>query len=89
MIPGWDAALDHAARHLAPGGQLHIVDFGGTTRWPAPARRALHAWLATFSVQPRLDMGSRLAALAEAQGLGLDVQHLYRDYAVRAVLTRS
>ena len=28
MIPDWRAALIEAMRHLAPGGSLHIVDFG-------------------------------------------------------------
>src|SRR5262249_44039623 len=28
MIPPWREALAHALDHLAPGGSLHIVDFG-------------------------------------------------------------
>ena len=29
MIPDWNGAIDRAVDLLAPGGELHIVDFGG------------------------------------------------------------
>ena len=34
MIPGWEAAIDRALQSLAPGGSLHIVDFGQQERLP-------------------------------------------------------
>lgn len=88
MIPRWGAALDEAVRHLAPGGRLHVVDFGDCSRWPRPARRALERWLARFDVTPRLDIQSRLATLAAAHDLHLGFSQLYGNYAVYAVLTR-
>lgn len=88
MIPSWDAALEEAVRHLAPGGRLHLVDFGDCARWPGPARRALERWLERFAVTPRLDIQSRLATLATTHDLRLDFHALYGNYAVYAVLTR-
>ena len=42
MIPGWQAVLERALAWLAPGGELHVVDFGGQERLPrlVPARSA-------------------------------------------------
>lgn len=88
MIPRWSSVLDEAIRHLAPGGRLHIVDFGDCAHWPRPARRLLKGWLSRFSVSPRRDLRARLAALANAHGLRLQFAPLYGNYAVYAVLTR-
>lgn len=67
MIPDWRAALDQGARLLAPGGSLHVVDFGDLAGLPSPFRAALRAWLAHFHVTPRLDLAEAAHALA-AQG---------------------
>ncbi|WP_338445779.1 class I SAM-dependent methyltransferase [Pelagerythrobacter marensis] len=61
MIPDWEAALNHAASLLAPGGTLHVVDFGDLEGLPSPFARGLRAWLARFHVEPR----NRLAAVGE------------------------
>ena len=86
MIPDWQGAMDEALRHLAPGGQLHIVDFGDQGGLPRWFRMGLRAWLARFHVAPRdrltdaLDnLGGRVAAV-EHRGL-------YRRYAVHARVT--
>jgi S-adenosylmethionine-diacylgycerolhomoserine-N-methlytransferase len=71
MIPAWDSALDHAAGQLAPGGQLHIVDFGDLAGLPAPAAALLRAWLAKFHVEPRKAMPDVAARVAAAHGLTL------------------
>jgi S-adenosylmethionine-diacylgycerolhomoserine-N-methlytransferase len=89
MVPAWELALQEAVCHLGPGGRLHIVDFGDCARWPKPLRRALRAWLAHFSVEPRADIRTRLAAIAERHDLHLDFRQIYGNYAVCAVLTRS
>ena len=86
MIPDWRAALVEAMRHLAPGGHLHIVDFGTQNRLPSFASQTLNAWLARFHVTPRRDLQAALISLTENSGMTLDVQHLYRSYAQYAVI---
>ncbi len=88
MIPPWEAALDHAAGLIAPGGSLHVVDFGGCEGLPAPAKRVLYSWLAQFRVTPREDLESALQRLAATHGLALSFQRLYRGYSYYAVLSR-
>ncbi|MEL6680582.1 MAG: class I SAM-dependent methyltransferase, partial [Pseudomonadota bacterium] len=89
MIPDWQGAIRSAAGHLAPGGQLHIVDFGDQADLPGWFARLLRGWLAKFHVSPREDLRSVMEALA-AEGQG-DVTYwtLYRRYAQYAVLTRA
>lgn len=36
MIPDWEGAYAHAASLLAPGGELHVVDFGDLGGLPGP-----------------------------------------------------
>jgi S-adenosylmethionine-diacylgycerolhomoserine-N-methlytransferase len=81
MIPDWTAALSEAKRHLAPGGTLHVVDFGSSAGLPRWFQRGLRAWLARFHVSPRKTLEAQLSALAEHGGAAT-VQHLYRDYAI-------
>lgn len=88
MIPPWQAALAHAVPLVAPGGSLHVVDFGGCEQLPASAKRTLYAWLAQFRVTPREDLEAELARLAEAHGLTLAFERLYRGYSYYAVLKR-
>lgn len=71
MIPDWEGALDHAAGLLAPGGTLHIVDFGDLSGLPRPLAAALRAWLAKFHVEPRAAMPGVAARIASARGLRL------------------
>lgn len=63
MIPDWQAALRESVRHLAPGGTLHIVDFGDQAGLPGWFRRLLLNWLARFHVSPRDDLAAAVAAL--------------------------
>lgn len=86
MIPDWQTALAAAADHLAPGGSLHIVDFGGQTGWPGWFDRALRAWLSKFHVSPRMDISEVLSQLAAEHNGTAEIQRLYRDYAVYGVL---
>jgi S-adenosylmethionine-diacylgycerolhomoserine-N-methlytransferase len=87
MIPEWQCVLEVAMHKLAPGGSLHIVDFGGQQRLPMAARRWLRRWLALFDVTPRDDLERTLLHLAESHGARLQIQRPYRDYAQYAVLT--
>lgn len=88
MIPDWTRAIRMAAAHLAPGGALHIVDFGPQDRLPAWFRTSLRRWLAEFHVTPRLDLPETLAQIAREKDLALTHRTLYRDYAQYAVLSR-
>ena len=71
MIPDWQGALDHAASLLAPGGALHVVDFGDLAGLPRPLAGLLRAWLAKFHVAPRDGMGAVAGRIAAARGLRL------------------
>ncbi|MEL6529652.1 MAG: class I SAM-dependent methyltransferase [Pseudomonadota bacterium] len=68
MIPDWEAALEHSAAQLAPGGELHIVDFGDLSGLPGPFERMLHAWLAKFHVQTRSALPSAAKRIAAEGG---------------------
>lgn len=71
MIPQWEQAMDQAARVLAPGGSLHVVDFGDFGSLPRPVRSLMHGWLEKFHVTPRENMGSVAASIAQEHGLTL------------------
>jgi S-adenosylmethionine-diacylgycerolhomoserine-N-methlytransferase len=88
MIPPWHAAVEQAYGAVAPGGSLHIVDFGQQTDLPGWFRSGLRGWLAKFSVEPRADLEAELKALAARTGAALSFDHLYRDYAHLAVVRK-
>lgn len=89
MIPPWRDALVHALDAVAPGGSLHIVDFGEQSALPRAFRSGLRAWLAKFSVEPRADLEDELRGLASDTHSTLAFSRPFRDYACRAVLTRG
>lgn len=62
MIPGWRAALIAAGRSLAPGGSVHVVDFGDLKGLPGPAEGLLRSWLRKFQVVPRDELLQALEA---------------------------
>ena len=81
MIPGWEAALREAIMAVAPGGELHVVDFGQQSALPGWFGKALRAWLARFHVTPRSSLHEVLAAIAAENQGELRFATLYRDYA--------
>jgi S-adenosylmethionine-diacylgycerolhomoserine-N-methlytransferase len=89
MIPEWEAALAQAARCVAPGGRLEVVDFGQQERLPALWRRALFGWLARFHVSPRRELSQAIERLARESGSEPRIHILYRGYAVRGGLVRA
>ena len=89
MIPDWQAALETAARHLAPGGELHVVDFGDQAGLPRWFRHLLLRWLAKFHVAPRTDLAEAMARIADRQGCTLVHQTRLRGYAQHGVLTKA
>jgi S-adenosylmethionine-diacylgycerolhomoserine-N-methlytransferase len=80
MIPAWRAVLDSAIARLAPGGELHIVDFGGQEGLPRWFRSVLRRWLALFHVTPRDDFEQTLAS-THRLGATFVIERPYRDYA--------
>lgn len=87
MIPPWREALEHAFAVTAPGGELHVVDFGQLERLPAWFRRLLYAWLERFEVHPRADLAGQMKELARAFGGSFRAQSLYRGYATSTEVT--
>ena len=89
MIPPWRDALERALDVLAPGGSLHLVDFGPGAGLPGPFRSGLRRWLAAFDVTPRDDLGQTLTALSAERGLTCEIETRFRGYAVLAVARRG
>jgi S-adenosylmethionine-diacylgycerolhomoserine-N-methlytransferase len=89
MIPPWREALGHAFDVLAPGGSLHVVDFGDCTGLPGPFKAGLRRWLAMFDVTPRDDLSDALEALATELGMSCEIENWFRGYAVLAVARRG
>ena len=88
MIPPWRESLREAFRAVAPGGELHVVDFSEQAGLPRWFRSGLRVWLAKFSVEPRAELEAELRQIAAQSGAELRFEHLYGDYACRAVLTK-
>ncbi|MCR5855355.1 class I SAM-dependent methyltransferase [Mesorhizobium sp. J428] len=86
MIPDWKRCVSQAMRVLAPGGSLHIVDFGRQERLPGWFRAALRAWLARFHVAPRDDLREVLESISRQTGASLEYESLFRGYAVHAIV---
>ena len=63
MIPDWFAAIDRAFNNLRPGGQIAVVDFFVSRKYPEPGqvrhgwftRSWLPVWFATDNVHPSRD----------------------------------
>jgi S-adenosylmethionine-diacylgycerolhomoserine-N-methlytransferase len=89
MIPPWREALGQALDVLAPGGSLHLVDFGDCAGLPGPFRTGLRGWLAAFDVIPRDDLAAALAALSAERGLTCEIETRFRGYAALAVARRK
>lgn len=89
MIPPWQEAIELGAKALAPGGSLHIVDFGQYERLPGFAKRFHFKSLNDFHVYPRDTLPAVLKRVAEEQGLGMEFTPLLRGYTWSATLTRA
>ena len=89
MIPPWVEAIELGAKALAPGGSLHIVDFGQYERLPAIAKRLHFKSLNDFHVYPRAELPAVLKRIAEEQRLRLDFRSTLRGYVWSATLTRD
>jgi S-adenosylmethionine-diacylgycerolhomoserine-N-methlytransferase len=87
MIPDWELALGRAAKLIAPGGSLHVADFGDQAGLPGWFQRLLFGWLRLFSVTPRLSLRDRLPAIAGNSGCEFRFRNLYRGYVALAELS--
>lgn len=67
MIPDWKQALRAAREALAPGGRIHVVDFGDLKGLSQPAERLLRGWLALFHVAPREELLAGIERSGAAQ----------------------
>ncbi|MBV9286887.1 MAG: SAM-dependent methyltransferase, partial [Hyphomicrobiales bacterium] len=85
MIPPWRTALAHALDLLAPGGELHCVDFGDGSGLPRVFRSGLRRWLKAFDVVPRDGLGETLLELAALRGLAASFEPWRGGYAAIAV----
>jgi S-adenosylmethionine-diacylgycerolhomoserine-N-methlytransferase len=88
MIPPWIEAIELGAKALAPGGSLHIVDFGQYERLPGFLKRLHFKSLNDFHVFPRRELPAVLKRIAGEQGLRLEFTPLYRGYSWSATLSR-
>lgn len=67
MIPAWEAVIAQAIAVTAPGGSVHIVDFGDLAGLWRPLAALLRRWLAHFHVEPRAMLLPASTALAQAR----------------------
>lgn len=89
MIPPWRQSLAPSLAAVAPGGRLHVVDFGQFEGWPRWFKAGMLAWLAKFTVHPRADLEEALREASGKAGATLEFQHLYRGYSEYAVMRVS
>jgi S-adenosylmethionine-diacylgycerolhomoserine-N-methlytransferase len=88
MIPGWQAVLARALTWLAPGGELHVVDFGGQEHLPGWFRVGLRQWLGLFHVTPPDELEAELTLLGLRSGAITVFERPYRGYAQYAICRR-
>ncbi|MGH6759994.1 MAG: class I SAM-dependent methyltransferase [Phyllobacterium sp.] len=88
MIPQWQQVMLEAASHLAPGGQLHVVDFGDQAGLPQWFGRGLRQWLASFHVTPRDELFGTARRIAANEGCAVQEQRLYRSYTWISIIRR-
>lgn len=88
MIPQWRTVMAEAARRLAPGGELHVADFGDMAGLPDWFRSAIHSWLRLHHVTPREDLFEAAAGIAETIGGTAQKRRLHRGFSWISVLRR-
>ena len=86
MIPPWRETIAAGLDCVAPGGSLHIVDFGRQERLPGWFRAGLRRWLAAFHVTPRDSLREALESECEKRGASLRFDSFFRGYAVQAIV---
>jgi S-adenosylmethionine-diacylgycerolhomoserine-N-methlytransferase len=82
MVDAPTQAIHAMMRHLAPGGTLHMVDFGDMTKLPRWFRHAMTAWLARFDVHHRPEVERALYTLLDSQAEHLETIEIMARYAL-------
>lgn len=88
MIPQWRDALLRASQLLAPGGELHVVDFGDMAGLPSWTGHAIRTWLGWHHVKPRPDLFGAAAEIAALQGGTSEAASLHRGFSCIAIVRR-
>ncbi|MCW5735256.1 MAG: class I SAM-dependent methyltransferase [Enhydrobacter sp.] len=88
MMPGWQAVLERALCWVVPGGELHVVDFGGQERLPGWFRLGLRHWLRLFHVTPRDALESELTLLGLRAGALTVFERPFLGYAQYGICRR-
>ena len=88
IIPPWRESIDHALTLLKPGGEIHIVDFGGQDDLPPMFRKFLFLWLKKFHVYHKPEILDYLKRLQLEKSGILKYEELYRGYAWYGVFTK-
>ncbi|CDX30176.1 Type 11 methyltransferase [Mesorhizobium plurifarium] len=86
MIPGWEKTVSAALAALAPGGSLHVVDFGQQEGLPRWFRALLRGWLRKFHVTPRASLRDVLESESQRTSATFRFRTLYRGYAWLGVI---
>jgi len=89
MIPQWRSVLATAADRLAPGGELHVADFGDFSNMPGWTGSALRRWLHWHHVVPRHDLREAMETIAAERGGAVEGRSLHGGYAWVGVLRRA
>ncbi|TPI39400.1 class I SAM-dependent methyltransferase [Mesorhizobium sp. B3-1-6] len=89
MIPRWENTVSAALAALAPGGSLHIVDFGQQEGLPRWFRALLRGWLRKFHVTPRASLRDVLESESQRTGATFRFRTLYRGYAYLSAIGLS
>lgn len=88
MIPDWEGAVDASLAALAPGGSLHIVDFGHQEGLPRWFRSLLRRWLARFRVTPRERLHEALEERLEQAEADMIFEAIGGGYAWHAIVRK-
>lgn len=89
MIPSWQSVVSEAASRLAPGGELHIADFGDMRALPNWFRRAVTTWLAWHHVTPRTDLFDLATQVAVSRDGQSSEKRLHRGFSWIAVIRKN
>lgn len=88
MIPQWRAVMAEAVSRLAPGGELHVAEFGDMADLPKLSKAAMYTWLRWYHVTPRPDLFALAGELAAAQGGTSEEKRLHRGYSWISIVRR-
>lgn len=89
MMPNWRGALQNAFTHLAPGGEICIVDFWDQSGYPELFQRGLEKWLSLFHVQHDPELLPYCERCAEQHSMKLTTEPIGRRYAVLISMSKT